>query len=200
VSELLAEKDEIIRMNDEIIRKNDELILAIEKIIHIKEENYAYVVAKRNGQLMNLQHRLELRFAVEDFKKKVHGRNDITDTKTLMGGNDSTNEATWYEILQSNMDQIATHLVDEDRPMTADEVKKWVAVALDLHRISLSDAYASSFYPSQIHIDTSLVTGDTYKLAVAVCEKLPVHYIASDPEHSTVHNLARLGTNGSLGI
>jgi hypothetical protein len=137
-----------------------------------------FCLGNKNAKLMKRQDRLSLKHAVEDYENKAKdSMNDPTETNTRMGGNDSTREATWYEILQSNMDQIVTLLVDEDRPMTADEVKKWVAVALDLHRISSTvHIHNISFVDALVTVDKGLLTADALKLAVAVCKKLPVGY------------------------
>jgi hypothetical protein len=129
-------------------------------------------------ELMMLRNRLLLVHAIEDYENKDHMENEISNMQFKLGGKISFREATWHLILESNRDNIVTLLIDENRPMTADEVEKWIAVALDLYRAASDDHIYNTFSPGKITINsnTKALAADAIKLAVAVCKKLPVPY------------------------
>ena len=87
----------------------------------------------------------------------------------------SYREAIWELILRSDMSTIATHLISEKRALTDEEIKRWVIAAQDLYRIA--SKYIHNYSTYKVSINTVWLSEDTRKLAVSICETLPVKYI-----------------------
>ena len=180
---LVAAKDETIRVlaaaKDETIRVQ----------AAAKEEAYRFqrdIIAEKNVELMGLKGRLALRFVVEEFEKKV-GREEVVTMKELLrlrtgGKAPSTREATWEVILRSNMNTIATYLISENRALTDEEIKRWVIAVQDLYRIASKYSYIHNYSTDKISINTVWLNADATKLAVGICETLPVKYIIDRSE------------------
>ena len=92
----------------------------------------------------------------------------------------STREATWEVILQSNMNSIATKLIGENRALTDEEIKRWVIAVQDLYRVA--SKYIHNYSTDRVRINTVWLTEDASKLAVGICEMLPVKYIIAKDE------------------
>ena len=168
---LVAAKDETIRV-----------------LSAAKEESYRFqrdIIAEKNVELMGLQGRLALRFVVEEFEKKVT-REDVVKMKELLKVRTtgekapSTREATWEVILRSNMNTIATYLIGENRALTDEEIKRWVNAVQDLYRVA--SKYIHNYSTDKVSINTVWLTVDASKLAVGICETLPVKYIIERAE------------------
>ena len=134
---------------------------------------------------MGLQGRLSLRFVVEEFEKKVT-REEVVNMKEQMrmrskgGKAHSTREAKWEVILQSNMHTIAPKLIGENRALTDEEIKRWVIAVQDLYRVA--SKYIHNYSTDRVRINTVWLTEDASKLAVGICETLPVKYIIAKDE------------------
>jgi hypothetical protein len=168
---LVAAKDETIRV-----------------LSAAKEESYRFqrdIIAEKNVELMGLQGRLALRFVVEEFEKKV-AREEVVKMKELLrvrttgGKAPSTREATWEVILRSNMNTIATYLIGENRALTDEEIKRWVNAVQDLHLVT--SKYIHNYSTDKVSINTVWLTVDASKLAVGICETLPVKCIIERAE------------------
>ena len=186
---LVAAKDETIRAKDEMIRlqtaAKDEMIRVLAAA---KDESYRFqrdIIAEKNVELMGLQGRLALRFVVEEFEKRVtrEEANHMKETLrvTTTGGKAlSIREATWEVILRSNTSSITTFLIDENRPLTEEEIKRWVIAVQDLYRVASKSIH--NYSTDKISINTVWLTKDASKLAVSICKALPVLYIIENAE------------------
>ena len=209
---LVAQKDETIRIQDAIIAQKDETIRVqaaalareaaalareaaskeemVRVLVAAKEEADRFnrdIIAQKNAKLMDLQGRLALRFAVDEFEKKVTWAE--VDHMTLLlklrrGGGEapSTREATWEVILRSEMNLIAKHLIGEYRALTDEEVKRWVIAVQDLYRVA--SKYMDNYSPDKVSINTVGLSEDAITLAVGICETLPVTYTLIEREES----------------
>jgi hypothetical protein len=177
---LCDQKDNSIQIltearNDAIAARNDAIRTSAKT-----DKLHDTIVGIKNAELMNLKGRLGIRYAMEEFEQRVQS-SDVYAKRSALGGKTPIREATWYTILQSNVSAIATFLIDdEDRPMTDDEVRRFVTVAQDLFRISSKHIHSS--WTDRVSINSVWLTPDASKLAVAICSKLPVQFILEGDE------------------
>ena len=139
------------------------------------------IVASKNVELMDLQGRLALRFVVEEFERKVTNE-EVVKMKMLLKEKTktppSTREATWEVILRSNTNTLGTYLIGENRALTDEEIKRWVTAVKDLYRVA--SKYIHNYSADKVSINTVWLTVDASKLAVGICETLPVKFHVMD--------------------
>lgn len=166
--------NELIKsMTEQLLAAKDETIAALKTTQSLQHG----IIAEKNAELMGLKGRLALRFVVEEFESKI-SKDAVLQAKNRLkaknGTTPSAREATWDEIFRSDLNGIRSYLIKQDRPMTEDEMKRWIFAMQELYRIA--SRYIHNFSTDQISINAVWLTPDASAVAVAICEVLPVKY------------------------
>ena len=119
-----------------------------------------------------------MRYAMEEFEMLIAMENVNKmeyRLKMKKGGKAPSNrEARWDVILRTNVNNIVAYLIDENRALNDEEIKRWVSVAQNLYAVA--SKHIHNYSTDKVRINSVWLSADATKLACSICEALPVKY------------------------